>query len=404
MVVSFDEKTDIIRGEMMLDSVKGMFLLSRSIFLIENIILLYIFLEPKKSRCFQIVVYISAWITISLFRLLLYSFNFDPLLISYILGSLYLVPVILIFKETIQAKIFVFYLIYSLTQLTYLIFTYIDYFFTPAVPKSFVLAGLMLELAALPFIKRYMKLPVKDIIEIIDQHNTSFILFPIVSFLLLTCYAFQRTFLLFSFITLILSTILIFYSYYLIANSISGTRRHQELERISMTDSLTGLYNRRYIEQKIQHEYNLYKKTGSGFALASADIDFFKKINDLYGHDCGDFLLKSITEDIRKSVRIYDTVARWGGEEFLLLLPATNREQAVALAERIRKTVEEGRYEFDGGNKSAAVTLTIGVSVVSSGDTIEGVIKKADIALYYGKRKSRNCVTSFDEIKKESDL
>ncbi|RDG29698.1 GGDEF domain-containing protein [Oceanispirochaeta sp. M1] len=167
-----------------------------------------------------------------------------------------------------------------------------------------------------------------------------------------------------------------------------------------MTDSLTGLYNRRYMEQQIQQEYKRYQKSGTEFALVSSDIDFFKNINDLYGHDCGDYLLKSITKDIRKSIRTYDTVARWGGEEFLLLLPATDRVQAITLAERIRKTVEEHRYEFDGSNQSVSVTLTLGVSVVNSGDTIDGMIKRADIALYYGKRKSRNCVISFDEIKK----
>lgn len=384
----------------MLDSIKSMFFLSRSIFLIENIILLYIFLEPRRSRGFQVLICIVSWVTISSFNFFLNSFNLDPLLISYILGSLYLIPVILIFKEIFQAKIFVFYMIYSLTQLIYLIFVNIDHYLSPAVPHTFVLAGLVLELAALPFVKRYMKSPLKDIIGILDQHKSSFTLFPILSFLLLTSYAFQRTYLLSTFITLILTTILIFFSYYLIATSISGTRRHQELERISMTDSLTGLYNRRYMEQTIQQEYDRYQKSGTEFALVSSDIDFFKNINDSYGHDCGDYLLKSITKDIRKSIRIYDTVARWGGEEFLLLLPATDREQAISLAERIRKTVEAHRYEFDGSNQSVAVTLTLGVSVINPGDTIDGMIKRADIALYYGKRKSRNCVISFDEIKK----
>jgi diguanylate cyclase (GGDEF)-like protein len=258
----------------------------------------------------------------------------------------------------------------------------------------------MLELAALPFVKRYMKSSVKDIIGILDRHNASFTLFPILSFLLLACYAIQGTFLVFNFITLILSTMLIFFTYYLIATSISRSRIHQELERISMTDSLTGLYNRRYLEQKILQEYRRYENTGVEFALVIADIDFFKNINDLYGHDCGDSVLKSITEDIGKAIRTYDAVARWGGEEFLLLLPATNRDQAITLAERVRKTVEARKFEFDSGKRSVTVTLTLGVSIVSSGDTIDSMIKRADMALYHGKRKSRNCVISFDEINK----
>lgn len=388
----------------MLDSVSSIFFLSRSLFLIENIIILYLFLEPRRSSYFQVLVFIATWISTSLIVSLLYSFNLNPLLISYIMGSVYLIPTILIFKETIHAKIFVFYVIYSLTQLIYLIFSYIDHFLTPTIPQTFVLAGLLLELATLPFVKKYMKKPIKDIISIIDKHNTIFTLFPILSFLLLTCYALQRTYFLTTFITLILTTMLIFFSYYMITTSISEARRHQELKRISMTDSLTGLYNRRYLEQKIQQEYNQYLKTGSEFALVIADIDFFKNINDLYGHDCGDCVLKSITEVIRKAIRTDDTVARWGGEEFLLLLPATNREQAIPLAERIRKAVEAHIYAFDSCNKSVSVTLTFGVSVVNSGDTIDGMIKRADIALYHGKRNGRNCVISFDEIKKEISI
>ena len=175
----------------------------------------------------------------------------------------------------------------------------------------------------------------------------------------------------------------------------SAASHQQELERISATDSLTGIYNRRHMEQKIQEEYSGYQRTGSEFALILADIDYFKNINDVFGHDCGDNLLKLIVNDISSTVRANDTVARWGGEEFLLLLPVTNKDHAVKLAERIRKTVEGKKY--DTGIKLVSATLTMGVSVVRLGDTPDGMIKRADLALYHGKRKSRNCVILFDE-------
>ena len=171
---------------------------------------------------------------------------------------------------------------------------------------------------------------------------------------------------------------------------------NRQLDLSSRTDSLTGLFNRRHIEEKILDEYERCLGTGAEFAVVIADIDFFKKVNDNYGHDAGDYLLKSVSEDIKKQVRKYDTVARWGGEEFLLLLPTTNLVQAVELAERIRRTIEECKYTC--GNMELSVTLTLGVSIIGSSDAVDSVFKKADLALYHGKRVGRNRVISFDNI------
>ncbi|MEG6584836.1 ABC transporter substrate binding protein [Dendrosporobacter sp. 1207_IL3150] len=169
---------------------------------------------------------------------------------------------------------------------------------------------------------------------------------------------------------------------------------NQQLDLISRTDALTGLYNRRHMESKIQEEFAKYLSNGSEFAIIIADIDSFKKVNDVYGHDAGDCLLRCVSEDIRKLVRKSDTVARWGGEEFLLLLPATVSENAKERAERIRSTVEKKVYFC--GEVRLSVTLTLGVSVISKDDTIANVIKRADYSLYQGKRAGRNCVVFLD--------
>jgi len=128
------------------DFTNDMFFLNRSIFLIENILLLYIFLESEHSRLLQIMAFIFTWIIASMLSLFLNSYNFNSLLISYTVGSLYLIPTILLFKETYWAKIFVFYMIFSITQLVYLIFTYIDHFISPPIPQIFILTtfGLLL--------------------------------------------------------------------------------------------------------------------------------------------------------------------------------------------------------------------------------------------------------------------
>lgn len=370
--------------------------LSRTVFLVENILFLYVFLTPGKKLFFQASAFTAAWVTGCALRFILLQFSPDPQLISYLVGFLYIFPCLLIFRETFQAKLFVFFMIYSLSQFTFLVFMHIDRYLSPEYPQTYVLAGMVFELAALPLLNRYVRSPIRGILEIINLQNPVFTLFPILSFMLLAVYGLQNTYRLTTFITLVLTTMLIFFSYYLTATSISGARRLQEMKLISMTDSLTGLYNRRYMEKKIWQEYQQYIRTGSVFSLASADIDFFKHINDIYGHDMGDSSLKTIAKVLTESVRPYDTVVRWGGEEFLILFPAANEMQAAELAERIRKRVESERFMY--GDKAIMMTLTLGVSVIMPDDTIDTLIKRADLALYHGKHKGRNCVVSFNEI------
>lgn len=376
-----------------------MFFLNRTLFLATNIILLYIFLTPRRKPLFQVIVFLLTWLVIYFLRMLTKPLNMHPLVDSYLMGSLYIVPCILVFAETIQAKIFVFYMIYSLSQLVFLVFMYVDGFFSPALPQLFILVGMLLELVLLPLIGRYLKKPLREILDILNQHTPVLTTFPLLTFLLFVIYSLQKTEPLFEFIKLVISTVIIFISYIMISVAISRTRRRQELEHLSMTDDLTGLYNRRYFERRFQDEIIRYNRTGTAFALIAVDIDFFKNVNDRYGHDCGDFVLKAVSEGIRKSVRTYDVIVRWGGDEFFILLPETDGERAFGLAERIRKTVETGNYSFN--SLFLKLSVTLGLSLARAGDTCETIIKKADIALYHGKNKNRNCTVVFDESMKE---
>ena len=164
----------------------------------------------------------------------------------------------------------------------------------------------------------------------------------------------------------------------------------EKLEWTSKTDPLTGLYNRRYIMGKLENEFISYKRNKKKFSLIMADIDWFKKINDTFGHDCGDHVLKVVSKTLQDAVREQDVISRWGGEEFLILLPETEIEGARILAVRIRKIIEEQIVEYN--KKQVLITMTFGVTVNEDYETIEDTIKKADNALYKGKSRGRNCV------------
>jgi diguanylate cyclase (GGDEF)-like protein len=376
-----------------------LFQIGRAIFAISNIWLIYSFLTAKRPLWFQIIAFVGTGaIHFFFLRGLLTEMGLDPFLIGYMLSVLYLVPVALVFKETIHTKFFVVFMVISLSQFNFLFFLFLEQLLFGHIIGSLMLIGQLLELLSIPLIRRYITPHIKNILEIVNHQNRIFTLFPFLSFLLLAFYGIQRKYLLSVFIPLVLSTIIIFCSYYLIAIAIKLTKRHKQLELTARTDSLTGLYNRRYMEQKIQEEYEGYQRNGLAFALIIVDIDFFKGINDQYGHAGGDCLLKSLAKDLKKTVRDDDTVARWGGDEFLLMLPGTNEENAVKVAEQIRETVEKCRYVYE--KEVLSVTLTLGVSVIEhDSDTVDGIIKKADLLMYQGKGVGRNRTIFANNIK-----
>jgi diguanylate cyclase (GGDEF)-like protein len=168
-----------------------------------------------------------------------------------------------------------------------------------------------------------------------------------------------------------------------------------KLQKMSRTDPLTKLPNRRHMTERIKEEINQYKKNQKPFSIVMTDIDHFKKFNDTYGHDCGDYVLNKVAEIIKESVRQEDFAARWGGEEFLMLLSGTISTQGKNLTEIIRKRIASTKFVFDG--RPMSVTLTFGLANFDMDLGLDGTIQNADKALYIGKNQSRNCCVVYEE-------
>jgi diguanylate cyclase (GGDEF)-like protein/PAS domain S-box-containing protein len=162
------------------------------------------------------------------------------------------------------------------------------------------------------------------------------------------------------------------------------------LEHLASTDALTQLYNRSKFNEIMAHEINKFKRHHNPVSLLICDLDDFKQINDEYGHIFGDKSLKLIATTIKKSIREYDIVARWGGEEFCVLLPNTTLEDALCVAEKIRLSIEHEScfQEFH-------LTASFGVSNIQQNDNAESWFKKADKALYRAKKLGKNRVISY---------
>jgi diguanylate cyclase len=166
-----------------------------------------------------------------------------------------------------------------------------------------------------------------------------------------------------------------------------------KLITMSKTDSLTGVCNRRYLEDRMKEELARHKRYQRPLSLMIFDIDCFKKINDTYGHQCGDFILTSVVSTVRSSLREVDIFARYGGDEFCCVLPDTPLSAAYVLAERIRGDVMKVEYLFD--DHRIPVTVSIGISAVDEAvENTDSLFKNADDALYEAKRTGRNKVFS----------
>lgn len=160
-----------------------------------------------------------------------------------------------------------------------------------------------------------------------------------------------------------------------------------KLEQLATTDPLTLLYNRRKFDELLAFEIEKDKRYQLGLSLIYCDIDNFKTINDRYGHHVGDEILISFAKLLKEELRESDIVARWGGEEFIILIPSQTAEIAIKIAEKMRKSIEESSFL-----KIGTVTASFGVTHYMDYDTKKSIFKRADEALYKAKENGRNCV------------
>jgi two-component system cell cycle response regulator len=181
-------------------------------------------------------------------------------------------------------------------------------------------------------------------------------------------------------------------------------RRYRYTERLrssvrasiemAITDALTGLYNRRYLENQLPHLAEEAINGGRLLSVLTLDVDFFKAVNDTYGHDAGDRVLQEMAGRIRGAVRASDLACRTGGEEFVVVLPGTDLQTAERVADRIRKMVA-GKSFLAAPGCHLPITASVGVSsLMPFEDSAESLLKRADQALYKAKRDGRNRVVS----------
>lgn len=181
------------------------------------------------------------------------------------------------------------------------------------------------------------------------------------------------------------------------AQAIADAQSHAEVERLASIDGLTGIFNHRAFHDRLHYEWEQAQRHGEALTLMMIDLDHFKRINDTYGHQAGDRILKQVVACLLRLVRKVDTLGRYGGEEFAVLLPKTTAHQAWKMAERIRKVIECGQFGLEG--VTIPVTLSIGVaSAPSDAGGPDQLVSVADKALYWAKEQGRNRIALYPDV------
>ncbi len=185
----------------------------------------------------------------------------------------------------------------------------------------------------------------------------------------------------------------------LLANQVDSLRCELEKTKTQMkTDPLTGVMNRSAMDQYLDELFEQSFVHRSSFSLMLLDIDNFKEINDTHGHLIGDRVLVAFAQKCRGLIRSDDFIARFGGEEFIIVLPKVSLRNARKKARQICKEMAATRYSLDSNDGSLVVTTSIGVSSMKKGDTVKGMLERADKALYLAKRRGKNCVFTEKDI------
>ncbi|MEO7367248.1 MAG: diguanylate cyclase [Gemmatimonadaceae bacterium] len=173
---------------------------------------------------------------------------------------------------------------------------------------------------------------------------------------------------------------------------------NDKLLQISLTDGLTGVDNRRSLEMRLHEMFEHSLRLHEPISVIMCDIDHFKKVNDTYGHAAGDAVLKQFADILKNEAREIDRVGRYGGEEFLLLLPGTVLDAAVTFSERLRQRVDAHTFSYDGGTLKKTVSFGVASWPHPKIKAREGMLKAADDALYVAKETGRNRVVRFDSV------
>lgn len=162
------------------------------------------------------------------------------------------------------------------------------------------------------------------------------------------------------------------------------------------SDALTGLFNRRTIERKLQGSLAEWQQEGPAFGMLFIDIDFFKTVNDTYGHEVGDRTLKLVADTLRNSLRDTDLVGRWGGEEFVIVLYGIDQRRLGSVANKLRALIAASAFQHE--QHTIRVTASIGATLSQPGDTLGALVRRADQLLYRSKAAGRNCVSLATEL------
>ena len=174
------------------------------------------------------------------------------------------------------------------------------------------------------------------------------------------------------------------------------------LSVVTTTDNLTGLHNRKYLHERLEAEISRAKRYKTSLSCLLFDIDFFKVVNDMYGYDWGDILLKSLAEKLKSLIRKEDVLTRYGDEEFLLVLPNTPEENAFLFAERFRRDIEKMEFIPAGEDERHPITISGGISTYPCLENVEEdantIIRYAEHALYNAKKRGKNKIIQFSQI------
>lgn len=187
-----------------------------------------------------------------------------------------------------------------------------------------------------------------------------------------------------------------------VKNMLKIKELRDKLKTLSTTDELTGLHNRRYLLERMEQEISRAKRYGNALSVLLFDLDFFKVVNDIYGYEWGDVLLRSIADKLKQLIRKEDILTRYGDEEFIVVLPNTSEDNAFLFAERFRKDIEKMEFIPAGEEERHPITISGGIStfpcIPDTEEDANTIIRYAEHALYNAKKRGKNKIVQFSQL------